>query len=93
MTLKEYSTVFEPATFQSYFKFTFVRNPYDRLVSAFHYLKQGGMNEKDKAFKEQELSSFENFGDFVRNWITSENIWKYPTSNHSITSYVIQKKR
>lgn len=31
------------------FVFAFVRNPYDRLVSTFFYLTQGGMNDSDKA--------------------------------------------
>ncbi|EOG4053604.1 sulfotransferase family 2 domain-containing protein [Campylobacter jejuni] len=26
--------------FESYFSFAFVRNPFDRMVSAFHYLKK-----------------------------------------------------
>ena len=30
------------------FAFAFVRNPYDRLVSAFHYLSKGGLNESDR---------------------------------------------
>ena len=30
------------------FAFAFARNPYDRLVSAFHYLSKGGMNEQDQ---------------------------------------------
>jgi len=31
------------------FVFSFVRNPYDRFISAFFYLKQGGINIKDKS--------------------------------------------
>ena len=33
--------VFGKWRFQSFFKFCFVRNPWDRLVSAFHYLRHG----------------------------------------------------
>lgn len=52
-----------PAT-KSYFKFCFVRDPYDRVVSAFNFLKAGGMNENDKAFAERHLAGLE-FGEFV----------------------------
>lgn len=30
------------------FVFSFVRNPYDRFISAFFYLQQGGMNQMDR---------------------------------------------
>jgi hypothetical protein len=36
--------VFGEWRFRSYFKFCFVRNPWDRLVSAYHYLRQGHRN-------------------------------------------------
>ena len=41
--------------YHEYFKFTVVRNPYDRLVSAFHFLKKGGRNPVDKAWSDNNL--------------------------------------
>lgn len=75
-TLEEYSIIFEPEKFNNYFKFTFVRNPWDRVVSAFFFLKKGGYNEKDKAWAEKELKEYIDFDSFVKNWINEENIWK-----------------
>ena len=42
--------------------FTFVRNPWDRLVSAFFYLNEGGRNISDKADSKKYLRKYQ--GDF-----------------------------
>lgn len=56
-----------PARFSEYFKFAFVRNPFDRLVSAYHYLRQGGqsMTRADIRFARRWLSRYDTFQKFV----------------------------
>jgi len=66
-----------PRKFRNYFKFTFVRNPYDRLFSAYTFLKKGGLNELDRCWAEQNLASFPDFESFVHGWVTPENIWSW----------------
>ncbi|HED4593320.1 TPA: sulfotransferase family 2 domain-containing protein [Campylobacter jejuni] len=51
--------------FESYFSFAFVRNPFDRMVSAFHYLKKGGGNDYDKNWANENLKDFDTFEQFV----------------------------
>jgi chondroitin 4-sulfotransferase 11 len=46
------------------FAFGFARNPYDRLVSAFHYVSKGGINEADRRDSIEYLASYH--GDFRR---------------------------
>ncbi|HEC05394.1 MAG TPA: hypothetical protein ENJ12_00950, partial [Thiolapillus brandeum] len=46
------------------FAFAFVRNPWDRLVSTFFYLKKGGDNEDDRKDAEKYLP-YEDFRTFV----------------------------
>lgn len=75
--LSTYGKVFEPELFLTYFKFTFVRNPWDRLVSAYHFLQRGGYGDADKKWFERELSGYKDFDDFVRNWLKAENIHKH----------------
>lgn len=76
-TLDGYLNIFEPSEILSYFKFAFVRNPWDRLVSAFHFLKAGGLNSQDKNWSDRNLQEFSEFNDFVRRWLNKDNIWKY----------------
>lgn len=67
----------DPEKFQRYFKFAFVRNPWDRLVSAFFYLKKGGSNAMDRQWFSANLSHYESFKAFVYNWVSEENIECY----------------
>ncbi len=70
----DYQKIFSPNTFKRYYKFTFVRNPWDRLVSTFFFLKKGGLTEKDKIWAEANLLAFTDFKDFVKQWLSEENI-------------------
>lgn len=42
-----------------------VRNPYDRLVSAYHFLKAGGDNDMDRKDAEKFINQFDTFEEFV----------------------------
>lgn len=75
--LTVYCRIFEPDLFLTYFKFTFVRNPWDRLVSAYHFLKGGGYGEGDKKWFARELGGYRDFDDFARNWLKPENIHRH----------------
>lgn len=54
-----------PGKFARFFKFAFVRNPYDRLVSSYTFLNNGGMNEDDARFAKHHLQPYESFEHFV----------------------------
>jgi len=76
-------------TVNEYFKFTFVRNPWDRLYSAYNFLKQGGMNEEDMSFEKKYLSHLNSFESFVMNWLDEKNMflfWHFIPQFHFITS-------
>lgn len=76
-TIRHYQMVFAPEEFNRYFKFAFVRNPWDRLYSAYRFLKQGGMNTRDAQWASNNLSRYESFKEFVLDWVTPENIYHY----------------
>ncbi len=75
-TIAEYQIAFSKKEFNSFFKFAFVRNPWDRVLSAFLFLKNGGRNQADYNWSEKYLSQFNNFNDFVTGWLNRENINK-----------------
>lgn len=90
-TLEEYFHIFEPSRILSYYKFSIVRNPWDRIVSAFHFLKAGGLSEADRRWAEENIGDYDDFGDFVRGWVNEENIWK---RHHFIPQhhYIVDRK-
>ena len=59
--------------FKSLYKFTIIRNPWDRLVSAYFFLKQGGWGEGDAQWFNQNLSQYEDFESFVMEWLSPKN--------------------
>ena len=75
-TLSGYQTVLSPKLFAECFKFTFVRNPWDRLLSAFLFLKNKDMSSNHKWAREN-LSQFDDFNTFVTKWVTPNNVRSY----------------
>lgn len=61
---------------EKYFCFSFVRNPFDRLYSAYMFLKKGGMNHIDRLLYKTYLSKFNDFEDFVLNGLDNNIIFK-----------------
>ena len=47
------------------YSFGFVRNPWDRMVSAFQYLKHKPISDDDKRWATQTLAPFDTFEDFM----------------------------
>ncbi|MBO9713396.1 sulfotransferase family 2 domain-containing protein [Sphingomonas sp.] len=62
--ITEYELRYSAADFADFFKFTVVRNPWSRLFSAFHFLKAGGFDARDREAAKL-LASFDTFEAFV----------------------------
>lgn len=58
------------------FVFTFVRNPYDRLVSAYCFLRQGGMKKycTDAVMSDYINEKYSNFDSFVLNALGQDSV-------------------
>jgi hypothetical protein len=80
-----YQNVFGKKTFENLYKFTVVRNPFDRLLSGYNFLQKGGMNNMDKSFSEQYLKDYVSFEDFILNGLENEPIknWVHFRPQHS----------
>ena len=67
LTASIHKSRFSKKEWDQTFKFTFVRNPYSRLYSAYNYLSQGGRRrDLDKEYQ-CKLNTYESFDAFVIN--------------------------
>ncbi|SFI48437.1 sulfotransferase family 2 domain-containing protein [Albimonas pacifica] len=60
------------------FKFAFVRDPVSRTVSAFEFLRAGGLHRWDAAFAERHLARFADVEAFARDGLSDPAILRYP---------------
>lgn len=72
----------------TYFKFTFVRNPWDRIVSVFAYYKYGSEKQNYRSKAELKDVSFE---DFVKNICSARPVGRVVESPHFSGSKSMQK--
>lgn len=82
--IRDYLLAFDKEQFGSFFKFTFVRNPWDRLVSSYFFLKKGGMNAEDTIWSRDNLSRYRTFRSFVESWVNNDNVQDW---THFIPQY------
>ncbi len=73
-TFRQYELALPRRQLTSLFKFAFVRNPWDRLVSAWAFLRDGGYNHWDREWAEKNLAQFPDFESFVLQWISRKTV-------------------
>lgn len=66
-----YQALFGKEDFNNYFKFSFTRNPFTRLVSAYEFVKSGGYGPKDEEFVSI-VRQYQSLEDFVMHFLTPE---------------------
>ena len=72
-----YKLYYGEKVFNSLYKFCFVRNPYDRLFSAYAFLKEGGINNQDLEFSNSYLQEYTSFDEFVLKGLDKEEIMNW----------------
>lgn len=71
----------DPFRFKYYYKFCIVRNPWDRLYSAYCYLSNGGNRDNDIPMSSRINKECKDFTDFVLNWLDTEKIYNIKVLN------------
>ena len=74
LTARDYRQIFGRQAFNQYFKFTIARNPWDRVFSAWRFLRAGGMGEDDREWAQRHLSDYDSFRDFILRGLGREEI-------------------
>lgn len=64
-------------SFSNFFKFAFVRNPLDRVVSAYFYLCGGGKNASDAKWARRNLGRFKSFDHFVQEGLPHRSVQQW----------------
>ncbi len=84
MNALTYQLAFSRSRYESYFKFSFVRNPWMRVASAYHYLRQFPMTQRDRIWAQANLPAYATLDDFVLGWITPQNVltWEHFKPQH-----------
>lgn len=79
--------LYDKYTFEKSFKFTIVRNPWDRIVSAYFHLKQGGGHKTTQKWVDENLSEYSTFRSFVLS-LKKDRVRKRITSwTHFVPQY------
>lgn len=77
-----------PMKFYKSFKFCFVRNPWDRMVSCYFYLKSGGYRAKVVSKKSQNKKSYRSkYGDINRKIVDYVNSVSFDDFVYNITEF------
>ena len=73
-TIRQYQVALPQSLYQNAWKFTITRDPFERIVSAWRFLKAGGLYLNDEKYFAETLSQYETFDHFVNDWLVYQDL-------------------
>lgn len=73
-TIRQYQIALPRAVYRKAWKFTVTRDPWERIVSAWRFLKAGGYNANDQKYFHETLSQYPSFDRFVNDWLVYQDL-------------------
>lgn len=77
LTYRNIESVYGVEAVKDMFVFSFVRNPWSRLFSAYTFLFSGGFNFYDDIFCKLFLKKYNTFEKFIKEWLIKGNLYSY----------------
>ena len=73
-TIRQYQIALPRKVYREAWKFTVTRDPWERIVSAWRFLKAGGCNANDANYFTENLSQFATFDHFINDWLVYQDL-------------------
>jgi hypothetical protein len=73
-TIRQYQLALPASVYRKAWKFTVTRDPWERIVSAWRFLKAGGYHESDREYFVDTLGQYPTFDHFVNDWLVYQDL-------------------
>jgi hypothetical protein len=73
-TIRQHQVALPKSAYENAWKFTVTRDPWERIVSAWRFLKAGGFHKNDEKYFSENLSQYASFDHFVNDWLVYQDL-------------------
>ena len=73
-TIRQYQLALPASVYREAWKFTVTRDPWERILSAWRFLKAGGLHANDKKYFAKTLNRYPTFDHFVNDWLVYQDL-------------------